>query len=622
MSFSRKKTILLALYSAVFLAILFHIKYIENKTVASVGYLESTSEEGEENYLYLENYDLRLAGLDKGDCTYFFLPAFVTLSDLDQSYYCKTIYLPGGPLLTKPIIGESQDILVERDDGSIIPWKICFLQSRNLNTMLLKSIKGDIYDIEHDKYMDIAVNIVSPNGTSQFEDTVLIKGRGNTTWNEDKNPYQILLNNEASLCGMKSSRKWALLANYFDESKLLNKMAFDMSEAIGLQYSSESDWVDLYADGRYLGNYLLCKEPDINHNNLDIGDLEKANSLAMRDQFITFENNQFKGYSYDNPPSPVSGGYLIEKNSEKYYKNKKCGFKIAQYPFTIKSPNNASREQIEYIAEIFDHTNAVLTNDIKNRKEVIDEYSFARRFLIEELFFNCDAFKSSYFFYKKPTLNKIYAGPCWDYDKAMGGKGGEFLNYNGTVLDNISRFGDDKENIYVGRYPLEWDNLLYEDENYRSYLIQVFKDNQAVINNFLDYRIDDYYERINASINMDNTVWGDTHTGHYESPYNNMRYIKFFLSKRIEYLCKKWGIDNSDTYIYTDGTEHQLIFQWPDNNTTKMIVKDGEQIEKENLPLYSTKIYKGWYYKKTGEEFSYYLPIFEDVTLQLFPAES
>ena len=313
---------------------------------------------------------------------------------------------------------------------------------------------------------------------------------------------------------------------------------------------------------------------------------------------------------------------MIEKNTEKYYKNKKCGFKIAQYPFTIKSPNNASREQIEYIAEIFDHTNAVLTNDIKNRKEVIDEYSFARRFLIEELFFNYDAFTTSYFFYKKTGSNKIYAGPCWDYDIAMGGKGGEFLNYNETILNNIYRLGGDKENVYVGRYPLEWDNLLYEDEDYTSYIVQVFKENQTVINSLLDYRIDSYYERIKASINMDNIVWGGTHAGYYDSPHNNIRYIKFFLFKRTEYLCKKWGIENPNSYVCSDGTEHLITLQWPDNNTTKMIVIDGEQIKNENLPLYSTEIYKGWCYKKTGEEFSYYLPIFEDVTLQLFPAES
>ena len=50
-----------------------------------------------------------------------------------------------------------------------------------------------------------------------------LRGRGNTSWRNDKKPYSLTLAREANLLDMGEAREWILLANALDPSHLRNK---------------------------------------------------------------------------------------------------------------------------------------------------------------------------------------------------------------------------------------------------------------------------------------------------------------------------------------------------------------------------------------------------------------
>ena len=189
----------------------------------------------------------------------------------------------------------------------------------------------------------------------------MLKGRGNKTWDDgEKKPYEIKLQAKQSLCGMPGAKKWALLANSFDPTKAKNKLAFDLSKAIGMEYAVDSDWVDLYINGYYWGNYLLCTEPDIGDEGLSIKDLEQENKACSYDP-PAFETEDMKGFIYERNPDDISGGYLFQFLQWYQYEKKAFGFILDDEYFALKSPDNASTEEVGYIAAFMEKTDVPLS---------------------------------------------------------------------------------------------------------------------------------------------------------------------------------------------------------------------------------------------------------------------
>lgn len=535
---SRRSSVVLA---ASCLMIILLMIPIHNERAAVVGQIFLGN--NGENHLYIEKYDLDLTGIDKDGVTNFCLPSFAELTVLDQSRSQFKIRLADGTPLSDPNIGVKQDIFVDTGDGEPVPWSIAFLRSENIPALFIDLKDASIEDIDHDNYLGTKVTLISSKGiVTAFENNAEIKGRGNASWNGDKKPYELKLPHKAGLGDMSPSKKWTLLANFFEPTKMYNKLAFDSSEAIGLEYAIESEWVDLYDGGTYLGNYLLCREPDIGPQDLDLPDLERSNDVYFRDA-ATFDTGTIKGFDYIGAP-PEEGGYLIEKNTDSRFEKRTCGFRTSENYFTIKSPDNASRDQVLYISDLANRVDEGIRSNLPEALGLIDMDSFARRFIIEELFFNDDALVTSYYFYKKPGEDRLYAGPVWDYDGAVGGGEGPYLNTEGTILDQKEMI--DFEDMEY-KNPLDWDVILYDDPTYRSYLVETFKENLPVLQDLTERRMDEYYARIRASVYMDYAIWKTGWgAGLYEDPDDNYRFAKDFLSKRLSFLCERWDVDTAN----------------------------------------------------------------------------
>ena len=213
-------------------------------------------------------------------------------------------------------------------------------------------------------------------------------------------------------------------------------MVYDTAANIGMEYAIESDWIDLYINGDYVGNYLMCHEPDISSTDLDIGNLEKTNRLYF-DLEKSFKTDIMKGYLYEELPNDISGGYLIEATNEEIYDTKDCGFILKSgKPFNIKSPDNAAYEEVKYISDFMNMIDdEIHSGDSEIALRHINIDSFAKRFIIDEMFYNVDESETSYYFYKRPDRGMIFAGPCWDYDKSCG-IAARATDYTESTLDD------------------------------------------------------------------------------------------------------------------------------------------------------------------------------------------
>ena len=275
------------------------------------------------------------------------------------------------------------------------------------------------------------------------KDLKQIKGRGNATWNYPKKPYNIKFDKKTDLFGMGKAKKWTLLANYRDLSLIHNAYGWEFAKAFGMTYTSEYTYVDLYINGDYMGNYAICESVEIGENRVDIADLEKANEEANPNVDLgtlpaggTGANNTVQKYTVKGSrkwveiptdPGDITGGYLLEYEYGGRYNPEISGFVTKNgQPVVIKSPEQASRAEVSFIADYMDAGTEALYSETgynsegKHYSEYFDVDSLAAAYLTQEISMNYDAAFSSFFAYKPAGDGKVVFGPIWDMDNAFG----------------------------------------------------------------------------------------------------------------------------------------------------------------------------------------------------------
>ncbi len=107
------------------------------------------------------------------------------------------------------------------------------------------------------KYTECATQIVNKKGNPL---KAVLKGRGNYSWSFSKKSYTLKLDDKTNICGMGSSKKWALVANHYDKSLLRNTVAdYIGSKLTNVAWTPESRPVDFWMNGTYLGSYILIE---------------------------------------------------------------------------------------------------------------------------------------------------------------------------------------------------------------------------------------------------------------------------------------------------------------------------------------------------------------------------
>ena len=254
-----------------------------------------------------------------------------------------------------------------------------------------------------DFYVDCCVSVSNAHHKYNFSKEMgKIKLRGNSTAYLDKHPYKLKFEEKVDLFGNGEAKTWTLIANYLDCSQIRNYLAFSLGEALGLQYTTSFQFVELYLNGVYDGVYLVCEQIEVKKHRVDIED------------------------SLDSAPKDT--GYLIELDarapSEGVEDKDFFYLEGLDIPYAIKSPDTEDEkftsEHVEYIKGYMQACLAALDSDDYNKIiGLIDVESFAKSYIINELFNNNDVRGFSFYMYKNKD-GKLFSGPIWDYDLSVG----------------------------------------------------------------------------------------------------------------------------------------------------------------------------------------------------------
>lgn len=553
--------------------------------------------------------------------TYFFLPSYVKNSSvyIDKPKNC-TITLNGKPIKNRRSFDftgkEVHEISVAKDGGETISeYRAAFMRSADIPAVFIETDSHDTEYLNRNKNNEDTgyIRILEENGNIQYSGKLeRISGRGNSSWEQyPKKSYAIKLDSAKALLGMDAGKKWCLLPLWREEVMQSTRLAFEIAAELGLEYTPECAWADLYLNGEYNGCYLLCEAIAAGDGRVEINNLEKENKANNPDilEAASFTESDYKGYELTNG-SNTDGGYLVEKDYSLYYDEDSSGFVTdSGYCFTLKSPEHASRAQVKYIRDYFQKIEDMILDGEPDYGNYIDLESFAARFLVDEITLNFDSNVTSMYFYKEENSNLLHAGPVWDYDSSMGwGKlgTGEWTDYEQSTLNPLRE------------EELNWYPALYRDEAFYNEVTGKFEKLLPYMETLLNTTIDQYADTLRASVAMDAARWHNAYEksnerGHYETYDNNVRYLKFFLSNRLNFLCKRWNISYKEFAACTTGEMHEIKFVHNGEVVETRQVMDGDALTE--LPYLDEEHYFGWsWYNAENKVYRGKLPIYEDCT--------
>ena len=168
---------------------------------------------------------------------------------------------------------------------------------------------------KEDGYVNAQIEIKDTDETV-LADAVTFKVRGNTTalsW-VTKKAYTFKFAKKKNVLGMGSGKKWALLANAFDPTLLRNYTAFELARELGLEYTSNQKFCELWVDGSFRGCYIIYEpvEEGKDRVNIDIesndGKKDFLLELEQRNDeedvtYLTVDNKKIR-FAFSEPEEP------------------------------------------------------------------------------------------------------------------------------------------------------------------------------------------------------------------------------------------------------------------------------------------------------------------------------
>lgn len=391
-----------------------------------------------------------------------------------------------------------------------------------------------------------------------YDGKIQIKGRGNTTWNAPKKPYKIKLDAKADLFGMGKNKHWVLLANYYDKSSLRNKLAYDMSGAMGMDYQ-QSVWVNVILNGVCLGVYQLCEHVRVGSMRTNIFDWEgaaedaasaiaKVNGLSkeqkseLEDQMVedlswvttdavTYGENTYTVSEYYTVPA-INGGYLYELDTREdevsHFRTTRDRIVNIGAPEYLNTNSEMFATAQEYFQAVED---AVYADDFCTEyqgqtvryTDLIDLDSFVIGWLVNDIFGNIDFGRKSTFYYKDIN-GKLFYGPVWDMDYSADSTATASAHYYTfrTIQDAGRRFMFEmtRDPVFVERA-----RTLYWEYRY-GYLEDMLKEGGM---------IDRYSEYLKEALKSNDAIWDNAFTADEDTAV-----MKDWLKLRTTWLDKQY----------------------------------------------------------------------------------
>ena len=305
-----------------------------------------------------------------------------------------------------------------------------------------------------------------------------IRGRGNSTWFYKKKPYALKLDKKAQILGMSNDKRWDLLANFLDRTRLRNDIALEMGRRLtGLAWTPKGRYVELVLNGAHLGNYYLVEHIKISK--------ERVNIKEMKATDVSEET--------------ISGGYLMELGVEydaaetnKFLTNPfrdlypstwgitHTGTGSTLLPFMIKDPDDdvIVPEQLQWITDYINTVQGhIVTGDGASWHSEIDMDSFIDWMFVQEIVGNGEPLHPKSVYMYKDRGGKLCMGPLWDFD---------YNTFNnripvGTIYRYSIWYGFMWDSVFLARAKQRWPAAKAVFQNISSYITVQAANNKSSV---------------------------------------------------------------------------------------------------------------------------------------------
>lgn len=335
-----------------------------------------------------------------------------------------------------------------------------------------------------------------------MEDSVWIKGRGNSSWGWPKKPYRLKFDEKVSPFGLKKGKSWVLLSNYQTNSMMTNAIGMKAARLVGTKGANHIIPVDLYLNGQYRGSYNFTEKVGIANNSIDI-DEENGGVLLELDQY------------YDETYKFYSDIYYLPTNVKDP--------DLSEEPFKADAT-----ERLKAIKSNF-NSFCISVNKKTGYEYKMDVDAFARFMMVNDLILNFELGhpKSTYLYNENigDITSKWVFGPVWDLDWAYG-----YENYGRYYLggSTTSLFSKDSN---FGNGTRFFRNLLYNSElTKKAYYRVWYYFMQDSYQELIDY-VQDYFDYANPSFLNNAELWRD---GYYYEYY--LEDIRSWLEERTTWI--------------------------------------------------------------------------------------
>jgi spore coat protein CotH len=357
------------------------------------------------------------------------------------------------------------NISVENNDGDTQSYTIDVAKFTGLPIIYLQTDSSLPIDSKDDYILGDAW-IDGGRGFDDFEESPMkIRGRGNSTWEFPKKPFQMKLDDKAEFLGMPKDKKWLFLAEYADKTMLRNKIAYEMGYISNLDWTPQARFAEVFINGEYNGTYNVTQKVE-----------ESNNRVALGDTGYLLELDQLERLDFDDV-------YFESTATDKFIVN-------------VKEPSlEYDSEQYSYIVNLIGDFESALfganfTSELNGYRQYIDIDSFVDWFLISEITKNVDSMFFSSIYLNVIPGEQIKMGPLWDFDLAFG---------NVDYAD--SRY---PEGWWVKYNP--WYERLFQDPYFVAKVkerFEYFNNNQDLIIN----KIDSYSEQLKWAQEENDDKW-------------------------------------------------------------------------------------------------------------------
>ena len=471
----------------------------------------------------------------------------------------QTVSGEGSKSFSLPILSSGQSFRLEGGQTLTI------LTGSQIPSVYL-TLKHDLSHISSDQEQSDSGQalILSGDGETVYAGGLeKIKGRGNTSWEQEKKPYNITLQDSVTLPGMTGQTTDYSLVSSSDLTFLRNRISNEMGELAGTG-SMACIRVNLYINNSFEGVYELYQR--ITPENMNLTDLEElteqANPLRSEESLnqlttgLTLDDwNQSitgKWWDYENNPENITGGYILEADNAMRYSGEASGFILESGAYMVaKSPAYLSEAQYQYISSYVQECENVMResvglNDYQALSAYIDIPSFVGKYLVEEVSKNIDCSSTSQYFYKDQD-GLLHAGPVWDYDWAYGV---ERIQEEIDYMDPTGFSARDIPGSLIWWQLLYYNNAFYQDvvSLYESVLY-------PWLNELVETGLTQWAQELSASAVMDYLRWGRVSVCGEASAsstatlmeaagqayMDQVEQVRSFLSARKEFLYSEWA---------------------------------------------------------------------------------